>query len=583
VQLTELLYQHVNGLGAQGLVSLRPGYVAAVAEGPALRHAVAAALFPGLPGERTLSEDPGQHTRVGVGFGADDGGPPYRLLREIGGERQLQRQDPASRKYGLYSKDMLELESFLRLECALPTTEQFAALFVIEANDLPSQRGNALQGPGVDQALARTLRDELDATRRYEDLQDQLFRATEKLRELEELLARLDATQAELQELEGLRAKMAFTPEQQTHLMLLAKRYRTEEKTRDEELSKIGIQRRRLREGGPPAAEHFVKNTLFSGGMAAGVLIDAAAVMLKKPSVALLGLAGFGAALIAVLQWIGRDEESAEAVQEMKDLKDREDRVRKAFNDEMAPLRAALRAGQLEDPADLLKLFEERTALDRRHTAASLKYRELLNDPRLATATAQREELIAEKAGLDTAVAAQGFARPIGEIEAELKAALGLSADSRRAITPDSEVPRQLYARAADALTTLPEPLADALEPRLASYLSALTDRRVVAGRMDANGQLMLSTPDGRWGPYATLPLAMRDLAYLAVRLALVERVSLQKKAPLIVDDALAPLETAKQHLLVRMLKGLSSQVQVLHRCAQPPPTELVDHLVQVP
>src|SRR5205085_8604599 len=98
---------------------------------------------------------------------------------------------------------------------------------------------------------------------------------------------------------------------------------------------------------------------------------------------------------------------------------------------------------------------------------------------------------------------------------------------------------KQLVARAARALRAPAETLAGPLEPRLAAYLTALTDKRIVGGRMDGNGQLMLSTAEGRWGPYPGVPLPLRDLAYLALRLALLERVAQGKKVPIIVDDAL--------------------------------------------
>src|SRR5205807_3817055 len=96
--------------------------------------------------------------------------------------------------------------------------------------------------------------------------------------------------------------------------------------------------RKQLRDNVPPPPEPFIKNYLFSGGLAAGVLIDVVAVVLKRPAVALAGLFGFGAALVAVLQWISRDEADEVLDQTLRELKEHDDRIRRNFNEEQAPL-----------------------------------------------------------------------------------------------------------------------------------------------------------------------------------------------------------------------------------------------------
>ena len=57
MQLTELLYQRVKDLGAQGQIALRPGYVAVVSRAASLRSALVAALFPGPDDLRLIERE----------------------------------------------------------------------------------------------------------------------------------------------------------------------------------------------------------------------------------------------------------------------------------------------------------------------------------------------------------------------------------------------------------------------------------------------------------------------------------------------------------------------------------------------
>ena len=96
-------------------------------------------------------------------------------------------------------------------------------------------------------------------------------------------------------------------------------------------------------------------------------------------------------------------------------------------------------------------------------------------------------------------------------------------------------------------------------------------------------GALSLAAADGRGGPYATVPQPMKDQAWLALRLALLERVVAVKKMPIFIDDTFAKVVPAKKALLSKMLKGLAAQTQVLHRVAEAPAPGVFDHVVQGP
>ena len=63
-----------------------------------------------------------------------------------------------------------------------------------------------------------------------------------------------------------------------------------------------------------------------------------------------------------------------------------------------------------------------------------------------------------------------------------------------------------------------------------------------------------------------TLPSPLRDLVYVGLRLALLERVAGYKRLPIVVDDSFGILDLPKRVLIGKMLKGIGTQTQVIHR-----------------
>jgi len=212
----------------------------------------------------------------------------------------------------------------------------------------------------------------------------------------------------------------------------------------------------------------------------------------------------------------------------------------------------------------------------RRREAARERLEKVKADPDVSRAAGEIPQLQAEKAKLEEQVQATGFSRPVSEIEADLERATGISSATAAAV-PEAEVPKQLVFRAKDLLGLSPEQLWAQLAARLDAYLLALTDKRVVSARLDEKGVLVLVAPDGRSGPYMTLPPPLRDLVYVALRLSLLERVGGHKRLPIVVDDAFAPLDAPKRALIGKMLKGISTQTQVIHRVGEPPAAGTAD------
>jgi hypothetical protein len=577
LQLTELLFQKVKDLGPQGQLALRPGYVAIVSKAAALRAALVAPLFPGPDDQRKLVDGSGP-TRVGVGMLGGDG-TPYRVLRELGGARTLQRFDAQTQKFANVTEDQLEIDSFLRVECGLPAADAYTGFFVLEVNELPSLRGKAAAAAGdayVDQARVKALRDELEVTRKFEGTQDRLFKVQQRLLELRQLDDQVKAAEAELAEVEAELGRSPWTPEEMADLAERASHAKDDLKKRDEALAELVSKRQRALRAVPPPPDPFLRNPWFGGGIAAGIVLDLLAVVLRRPYIALFGLVPFATALVAVLRFLHDDEADKDAASWVKDLKDREDAVKRAWDEKQAPLRAALRSSGADSPGDLLELFKAREAVGLRRDAARVKVEQVRAHPELPKVAIEVPILESEKAKLEDTVQKMGFSRAVAEIEADLRHAMGLS-DSRKVVLPDAEVPKNLIARAAELMNLAPEELWDQMGGRLSAYLTALTDKRVVVATPDAAGLLVPAAADGRSGPYLSLPLPLRDLVYAALRLTLLEKVAAYKRVPVVVDDAFATLEAPKRALVAKMLKGISSQTQIIHRSVEPPPAATAD------
>ncbi|HXN83402.1 MAG TPA: hypothetical protein VN883_13080 [Myxococcales bacterium] len=581
MQLSELLYQRVKEMGERGQLVLKPGYCVVVGKSRSLKHVLLGALFQNPDDQRNLAEAGGA-TRVGVGL-VGGGAAQYRLLRELGQGRNLQKFDPAQKKFAPVTDDDMEIESFLRVECGLPNAETYAAFFVFDFAELPSQRGKPGAAASVDQVKVKALRDELEQTKHFEAVQDRLFKAQQRLHELGTLSQQVAAAEADLAALNAELGRSPFTPEQLEQLAGKASSAKADQKKRDDVLGEIALQRQRLARSLPQPPDPLFRDPFFGGGIAGGMLLDGVAFILRKPPVALLGLVPFAAALIASLRWVAADEADAHAVGETKRLKDREDSVRKTFAEDQAQLKAAMKAANVDSPADLLEVFQAREVVAGKREQAKARLEKVRKNPEIARIPIETPLLESEKQKLEAQVLQQGFARPIAEIEIDLKHALGLGADKKISPQSEGEVAKDLVARAADLMQLSPEELWTQLAPRLAAYLTALTDKRIVAGKPDANGLLVLAAADGRSGPYHGLPQPLKDLAYAALRLTVLEKVASYKKLPIFIDDAFAGFDAAKRALVHKMLKGISALTQIVHRTPEPPPQGVADHLAQTP
>ncbi|HZR07837.1 MAG TPA: hypothetical protein VFA79_04590 [Myxococcales bacterium] len=582
MQLTELLFQKVKDLPKDGQLSLKPGYVAVVSKAATFRAALTAPVCPAPEDPKRLTDGAGP-TRVGVGLLSGDGSP-YRLLRELGGARQLLRFDPQTRTFEAVTEDQLEIDSFLRVECGMPAADAYTGFFVLEVNELPSLRGKAAAAANeayVDHPKVKALKDELELTKKFEATQDRLFKVAQRLHELKLLEQKLKDAEADLKAVEAELKRASWSPAEMKDISAKALRAKEDLKKRDDALADIVKKRDKLARTVPPPPEPVLSNPWFYGGLLLGLALDGLAFYLRKPAIALGGLVPLLAPLVVVLRFIEGDEADKQAAADVQELKEREVKIKKDYEAEQAPLKAAMRAAKVDSAADLIAVFKERELVVKRRDAAAAKLAKLKTEPEVSRLSVEIPLLESEKQKLEEQVHQTGFSRAIGEIELDLKHAMGISTSRSAAMVPEPEIPKHLISRAAELLNLSPDELWSQLSPRLASYLTALTDRRVVSGKSDEKGMLVLAAADGRSGGYMTLPPPLRDLVYTGLRLALLERVAGYKRLPVVVDDAFGILEGPKRALIGKMLKGIGTQTQVIHRVAATPEPGSADLVLQ--
>ncbi len=582
MQLTELLFQKVKDLPADGQLSLKSGYVAVVSKASSLRTALTASVCPAPDDPKRLTDGAGP-TRVGVGLLSGDG-RPYRLLRELGGSRQLLRFDPATKKFEEITEDQLEIDSFLRVECGMPPSDAYTGFFVLEINELPSLRGKAAAAANdayVDQPRVRALKEELEMTRKFEAAQDRLFKVAQRLHDLKVQQQKLKDAEADLAAVQEELKRSPWSPEEIKDLTAKASRAKEDLKKRDDGLADVVKRRQKAAQTVPPPPEPVFSNGWFYGGLLLGIGVDALAFFFKRPPVGVFGLVPLLAPLIVVLRWIEGDEADKQAATYVQELKERELRIKKDYEAEQAPLKAALRAAKVDSPVDLLAVFTDREVVVKRRETVLARLQKLKLEPEVTRLSVEIPLLESEKTKLEEQVHQMGFSRPIAEIEADLRHAMGISASKNGVAVPETELPRHVISRAAELLNLGVDELWSQMSARLNAYLPALTDKRVVSGKPDDKGMLVLGAPDGRTGSFMSLPPPLRDLVYAALRLTLLERVAGYKRLPVVVDDAFGILEAPKRALIGKMLKGIGTQTQVIHRVADAPAPGTADLVLQ--
>ncbi|WP_373045472.1 hypothetical protein [Vulgatibacter sp.] len=621
MHLVELILQGVAGHPPQGRLQLGQGHVVVQGGAPLLPILRSLLFYDGSPDDGTAQLAAAPGAKVGLVLRGRDGGI-FRLVRELRGGCTLQRLDVAERRFVAVEAGPGEIGPFLRAQVGVPSRQIFEELFtfdpaLLRAAAVPAPGAPPLPelalpepapaAPAADPAELRggiaRLEQELEATRRVDELQRQLDESLHRQAGLQRDRDLVRAAEGRVSGLRGALQRYEVLGDLPDDVAPLVAAYRAADADRAAALQRIEADRAAVEGRAPPEAPAPVwKDRRFLGACGLGFASLSVALFTPLRIVALLDVPAFGVAAALAVKWVGELQALDSASKLGVLFTERERRVEAQWEAATAPLRAALQRAGLQLPDELVELVRAR-AEARAQVAAAEAELEAAREAHGGSA-ALLEELHRQSTAIEEQLAglAASAYRPRTMVEAELatlRAQLeGRAPDSgggtllgaavplaARALTPVAPAPRsrtplpgvlqagpsadpcaRAIDHAAELLAADRHELGGRMAQRVGQYLAAFTDRRL--------GEVALSSTAGmRCGgiPFAELPAADRGVAFLSLQLALIEQVAARQPVPVIYDDPFHFLDEAKQELLGRMLQGLGKRAQVIHRTEAPP------------
>ncbi len=427
-------------------------------------------------------------------------------------------------------------------------------------------------------------------------LQKRLFELDAKLKPL--LTLRRSAQQAD-------EAAHRFTDLQAVPSDLVAQgeRLRRIRVEHEREMQRIGGERDQLlrsattldRRGRQKPLEVAQRDVFVRVGMGVGVgailLAVVGAVALPPLQwIALLDIPGFGLALYGGLRVLGDLEGGAAVARRLERLETERKRLEERFRIDEQHLTALLEKhgytlAQLPDLAARLTARDDAQRLLAQTTAAlteaekagdvqTLEGHQRELQARLRTLEEQLQghggfgghgDLEREKAEIEAALAAPAATAAPAAKPAAAPAAPAADTASSRGLEAAPDLGRRLLDLARDVLHTPVEELATTCAPRASQVLAALSDGRFREVRFVHNLQThLVDAAGGEELPFGFLPAADRDVAWLSIKLALVEGALKRGRVPVLFDRSLDGQPDAKGPMLARMLAFLAASTQVV-------------------
>ncbi len=608
--LLELAAQGVRGVApAGGRAALRPGYNVVAAEGAVLRRLLEALLHPdagdaaAIP--RVAGGPAGAPVRAGLTLIGDDR-VTYRLVRDFAEGAQLHRFDAAQRAFALVSRDLGEIAAVLR-DAGVPPPSRADVLLALRAAELPSRqaaRGLAAasrrQALGPDQARRRL--EQLEAERARAQVAERLQRELDALQSkgfaLDEVLRGGATLRDALARAEGARADLAPVAQVAAALGDAEARLAVFEVAagrRDDGAARLQAERAALVDeeaAGPP--EPFWRAPPFWAGLAAGAVLALAGLTsaASRPGLrylALLDIPAFGWSAWLALRWTSGLETWERLSRRRRLLDDFERKVEAQHAREGGEVLAALSSLRLTRPDELREALGRLAEAD----AALAAAREALSaweaSPAARGAVAEKARLEEEHRALEARLSAEtggGFVRDVRSVEQEVRRVEEEIAGAGSPQAPEAaplaagaaaDPLLALVERAARALGASPAAAARAVAPRASQALSGLCAQRLGTLEADDRAGLHLVL-GGRRSPAAQLPAADRDLVFVALKLALLERELAVGGRVALVDGALDALPEVARRFAARLLKQIARAGQIVHATADPSFREAADH-----
>lgn len=615
--LLELAAQNVGGLSPTVRVALKPGYLVLQPPGGGqapLGGLLLALCYPDGRGGDAVFAAQGQRAEVGITVLGNDQNT-YRVLRELGGPGSLSRLNKASGTWEVVTEDSADMAQFLRGQAGFPSRGTFEQLFAFSASQLPSRRpkkGVPLGASGPKPSLATTLPSAMavSAASDVAAAEEKARQLEEELRtskEVDELQFKLDGIASQIFELEsklqggeGLRTALeaalreherAPSPEQfnlPADIVQRAEQYPQLEQRRDELLARLDAEAPAEQEPHVPYVEPLTKDQKFLGAMAAGILFLGAGLFMEGAAryVALLDIPAFSFAALLALRFVDDKEHAQKTTRRGGMREKREKKIRDDFEADARVVKDALSRTSVHSPSELVELFSQKALLLQRVEEYRQQLEAFEQDPEYQGALEASAQLKAQQEAMNEELTQKGaYVRDAREVERELgrvresiqlaKAGPAPAAAAAPAAAPAPGEPVEdlaplLLSNCTDLLQTDVPTLATAVKDRIAQYLAALTDRRLVGVEFDTTGKATAVNAQGQRVPATSLAPRDADILYLATRLTLIERVSARQKLPFLIEDAL-PVDDAKHALMARMVKHIGTLTQVVHVTSLPP------------
>jgi hypothetical protein len=604
VILLELAAQGVRGVApAGGRATLRPGYNVVAADGAALRRLLETLFHPDPRDAELLPRVPGASVgsavRAGLTLVGDDR-VTYRLVRDYATGCQLHRFDAQRRAFALVSQDLAEIRRVLHENAGVPTPGRLGALLALSAAELPSRQAGAVAPspppapraaltPEASRKRIAALQAELERARLAEDLQAKVdalqshrFAADEALRAGARVREGLEKAEAARAELDGIARAAAELGDPEARLDA----YERALAKRDEAVAKADAERDETGDAPPPAPPW--RRPEFWAGIGAGVLFGALGVLgaIRGGDLryaALLDVPAFGWSAWVALRWVGGLETSERAGRRLRLVDEWKRKALDACERDTADARAALKALGLAKPAELREAFGRVADAD----AVVAEWRRRVADweatPEAHEAREERARIDAELAALDARMAevVGGFVRDSRSVEAEITR---LEAEANAPPPRPTPAPaiagepiRGLVARAAAELGRTPAAALLGVQAKASQALAALSQNRLTGLAVDEKGNANVAS-GARVAAAVTLPMADRDLVWLALRLAFLEAALAVKPGLALADDAFGALPDGARRVAARLLKAAARPGQLLHATADAAFREAADH-----
>lgn len=617
MQLVDLMLQGVKGFPAEARIAFGPGHVVLRPADAELRGILEALLFADDRFESDLEAPGAPSSRAALTLRTRDG-TTWRMVRDLRGGSALQRLDPATGKFATVSTKATEIGPYLRSQASLPSRNCWAETFTLGFGDFPSAtcredapapaievRPDPAPAPAPaagppDPERIRALEEELGIAKEIEGLEFKLDAVRGRILELDERFKVVPGAEASVDAARRAASLFAAGASLPDDLAERTSRHDAATERRNAALARLSDEAERLEELALlplPISPSKDWRIWASAGLGGAALITAAFTTWKP--LALLGIPAFGMAAALGLVFVGELQRRDSVGRRRTHLGGRERKIHEQWDEDTREVRAAMELIGAERVADLDAWLAERAEAKRRLSEAEEALRKIVEDPWFVEAKAQRERLRVEGEGLEDALEAKGAGswRSSSEITREIDrlrnpgwhdevaedpvrtfAGFGtlapiaptsvtgpLSLPSFASFGDREEDPSaRLLERAAELGAQTRDSLLHSLAPRASAYLEALTRKRLRGFAWSERGGVRCAGEGGEV-PFLALSPGDRDLAWLALRLAIVERHQAHAPLPLILDEPLTRLPPDRHPLLAKMLRGLGGRGQVIH------------------